>query len=57
VEGDISALAKELSQSLFPSGSQEAFKMKIQSNFSKHVIISGGNWKNEVLEWLKKKGF
>jgi large subunit ribosomal protein L49 len=57
LNASIQTLAKELSESLFPKDSGEAFKMKTRVNFSKHIVISGGNWKNEVTAWLKNKGF
>ncbi|KAF9532335.1 mitochondrial large subunit ribosomal protein-domain-containing protein [Crepidotus variabilis] len=59
VEGSISTLAKELNQNLFPEGSYEAEKMKVQISQGKHIIISGGDsgWKAEVTKWLQKKGF
>ena len=53
----IQALAKDLSRSLFEQDSDAASRLKIQINQSKHLIITGGRWKNEVLEWLKKEGF
>ncbi|EMD38487.1 hypothetical protein CERSUDRAFT_82754 [Gelatoporia subvermispora B] len=57
VEGNIDALATELRQGLFSPGTPEAERMKIQTIRSKHVVLSGGLWKNEVVRWLVKKGF
>ncbi|KAF9483835.1 hypothetical protein BDN70DRAFT_873217 [Pholiota conissans] len=57
VEGNLNALAKDLSQSLFEAESYEVSRLKIQFNQSKHLIISGGRWKDEVTHWLKNKGF
>jgi len=51
------ALAKDLSSSLFEHDSDAATRLKIQIKQSKHLEITGGRWKNEVLEWLKKGGF
>ena len=51
------ALAKDLSSSLFEQDSDATARLKIQINQSKHLTITGGRWKNEVLEWLKSKGF
>ncbi|KAK7440190.1 hypothetical protein VKT23_017133 [Stygiomarasmius scandens] len=57
IDGDANALAKDLSQSLFKSDSPETSKLKINVVRSKHLVISGGRWKNDVLEWLLRKGF
>ncbi|KIM49280.1 hypothetical protein M413DRAFT_438461 [Hebeloma cylindrosporum] len=57
VEGNVSALAKDLSNSLFEQDSDAAARLKIQINQSKHLTITGGRWKNEVLEWLRREGF
>jgi len=51
------ALAEDLSRSLFEQDSDAATRLKIQISQSKHLIITGGRWKNEVVEWLKKEGF
>ncbi|KAF8969903.1 mitochondrial large subunit ribosomal protein-domain-containing protein [Flammula alnicola] len=57
IEGSASALARDLSNSLFEQDTEEASRLKVQLNQSKHLVISGGRWKNDVVEWLKKKGF
>ncbi|RDB21170.1 54S ribosomal protein img2, mitochondrial [Hypsizygus marmoreus] len=57
VDGNANALAKELSHTLFEKGSPEAARMKIEIVRSKNLVISGGHWKNDVVEWLKAKGF
>ncbi|KAF9262128.1 hypothetical protein L218DRAFT_868242 [Marasmius fiardii PR-910] len=57
VDGDVQALSRELSSSLFPLGSPEAASLKIQTRRSRHVVIQGGRWKNQVVDWLAKKGF
>lgn len=51
------ALSKDLSQSLFNEDSFEASRLKVQVSQNKHLIISGGHWKNNVIEWLKDRGF
>ncbi|TFK29777.1 hypothetical protein FA15DRAFT_663038 [Coprinopsis marcescibilis] len=56
VDGNVNALADDLSQSLFKAGSAEARRVKIRTNHQ-HVVISGGRWKQDVVEWLKNKGF
>ena len=50
-------LAKDLENSLFANGSKDRARIKIQTVRSKNLIISGGRWKNHVIEWLKERGF
>jgi len=57
VDGSAEVLAKDLEISLFAGGSEESARIKIQTVRSKDLIISGGRWKNHVVEWLKAKGF
>ncbi|CAA7267920.1 unnamed protein product [Cyclocybe aegerita] len=57
VEGNVSELARDLAQSLFPADSLEASRFKIQISQSKHLVIAGGRWRDNVVEWLKEKGF
>ncbi|EIM90221.1 uncharacterized protein STEHIDRAFT_52267 [Stereum hirsutum FP-91666 SS1] len=57
VEGNIRALADDLASSLFPPASPEAERLKIQIVRSKHLVLSGGRWKMDVMDWLKRKGF
>jgi large subunit ribosomal protein L49 len=51
------ALVKDLAETLFPVGSSEADRMRIQVVRSKHLVITGGRWKYKVMEWLAHKGF
>ncbi|KAL6309016.1 mitochondrial large subunit ribosomal protein-domain-containing protein [Sparassis latifolia] len=57
IEGNIDALAMDLAQSLFAPGSPEALRLKIHSLRSKHLVLSGGRWKPDVVRWLLSKGF
>ncbi|KAI0928841.1 hypothetical protein AcW1_005961 [Taiwanofungus camphoratus] len=57
IEGNIDALAKDIAQSLFQPGSPEAARMKVQIIRSKHLVLSGGLWKHDVVRWLVSKGF
>ena len=50
-------LAKDLENSLFADGSEDRARIKIQTVRSKDLIITGGRWKNQVVEWLKARGF
>ena len=53
----IQILAKHLAESLFEGNTPEASRMKIEVVRSKHLVVAGGHWKNEVVEWLRQKGF
>ncbi|KAI0374759.1 hypothetical protein BV20DRAFT_390580 [Pilatotrama ljubarskyi] len=57
VEGNVQALAQDLKKTLFPAGSSEAERMRVETTNQRHVVLSGGRWKNEVVEWLVKRGF
>jgi len=57
IEGDATALAKDLSQTLFQPHSPEAVRMKVRVLRSRHLIITGGRWKHQVMQWLTQKGF
>ncbi|PCH38269.1 hypothetical protein WOLCODRAFT_130801 [Wolfiporia cocos MD-104 SS10] len=57
IEGSIDALAHDLAQTLHPPESPEATRMKIKSIKSKHLVLSGGRWKHDVIRWLVSKGF
>lgn len=57
VDGKADLLAKDLADSLFENGSREASKLKIEITRSRNLVISGGRWKNQVVEWLMGKGF
>lgn len=50
-------LAQDLSKTLFPEQSTEKDRLKVEIVRSKHLVISGGRWKNRVTEWLVNKGF
>ncbi|PPQ64021.1 hypothetical protein CVT24_009395 [Panaeolus cyanescens] len=57
VEGSVEALVKNMKQQLFEPGSEEASKLKIEISQSKHLVITGGRWQRQVVEFLKQKGF
>lgn len=50
-------LAKDIAKTLFDPASPEATRIQTLVKRSLHVVIQGGRWKNQVLEWLMKKGF
>lgn len=51
------ALVNDISTSLFPPGSPQAERMQVQTVRSRHIVLNGGKWKNEVVEWLRARGF
>ncbi|KAF8797876.1 hypothetical protein BYT27DRAFT_6906483 [Phlegmacium glaucopus] len=57
IDGNAEILAKDLENSLFANESKDRARIKIQTVRSKNLIISGGRWKNQVIEWLKERGF
>ncbi|KAF5387041.1 hypothetical protein D9615_001656 [Tricholomella constricta] len=57
VDGNVDRLAKELRTKLFPKDSPEASRLNIEIVRSKNLVITGGRWKNDVVEFLKEKGF
>ncbi|KAI0831172.1 hypothetical protein BC628DRAFT_1415713 [Trametes gibbosa] len=57
VEGNVDALAHDLRTSLFPPGSNEAERMRIETTRQRHIVLSGGRWKADVLRWLAQRGF
>ncbi|RPD66007.1 hypothetical protein L226DRAFT_566489 [Lentinus tigrinus ALCF2SS1-7] len=57
VEGNADALADDLARTLFPAGSSEAERIQVQTVHQKHVVISGGRWKSDVIRWLAQRGF
>jgi len=57
IDGSAEVLAKDLENSLFANGSEDRARLKIKTVRSKDLIISGGRWKNHVIEWLKARGF
>ena len=50
-------LARDLKQTLFQPDSPEAAKIKIDTVKNRHVVLSGGHYKEHVVQWLKAKGF
>ena len=50
-------LAKELKESLFAPGTSEAERLKVDIVRGRHIELSGGHFKNPVVQWLQAKGF
>jgi len=57
VEGNVAALARDLTESLFEKDSYETSRMKMQVLQARHVVIQAGSCKNQVIEWLRQRGF
>lgn len=53
----LQALADDLARTLFPKGSSEAKRLAVQANNNRHLILTGGRWKNDVVRWLVQRGF
>ncbi|KAG2348509.1 hypothetical protein BDR05DRAFT_973582 [Suillus weaverae] len=57
VQGKVDSLANDLKQSLFSHNSPQADRLKVQVVAQRHLVVSGGRWKNDVISWLTSKGF
>ncbi|PFH50061.1 hypothetical protein AMATHDRAFT_125960, partial [Amanita thiersii Skay4041] len=57
VDGNATSLAKDLAYSLFEPNSPELQRIKVDIVRGKHLVITGGDWKHQIVDWLKKKGF
>ncbi|KAG2041477.1 ribosomal protein L49/IMG2 [Suillus americanus] len=57
VQGQLNSLANDLKQSLFNHNTPEASRLKVHVIAQRHLVISGGRWKNDVINWLTSKGF
>ncbi|KAL9714990.1 hypothetical protein Ac2012v2_001650 [Leucoagaricus gongylophorus] len=57
VNGQAHVLAQELRTSLFRSSSSKLARAKVGVEHGKNIVIAGKAEKNEVIEWLKTRGF
>ncbi|TFK42740.1 mitochondrial large subunit ribosomal protein-domain-containing protein [Crucibulum laeve] len=57
VDGSVATLARDMAKSLFPKDSEDASRLNIEVVRATGLIISGGRWRNQVVEWLRQKGF
>ncbi|KAL1746080.1 mitochondrial large subunit ribosomal protein-domain-containing protein [Schizophyllum fasciatum] len=57
VDGDANALASALRRDLFPEDSPEAARLAVEVKHARHLVITGGRWKQAVTEWLISRGF
>jgi large subunit ribosomal protein L49 len=51
------AFEKDLRDSLFDPSSPERSRMKTSIQRSRHLVLTGGEWKDTVKDWLARKGF
>ncbi|KIM87564.1 hypothetical protein PILCRDRAFT_815119 [Piloderma croceum F 1598] len=56
VEGSVEKLAKDVTQALLDEGSPNATRLKVTVR-PRQLVLQGGYWKNDVMEWLISKGF
>jgi len=56
VEGNVEKLAEDVTQALLDKGSPNVTGMKVVVK-SRQLVLQGGYWKNDVMEWLASKGF
>lgn len=57
VEGQAQVLANQLKASLFEPNSPAAARLGVRVHDQRHIIITGGRWKVDVMAWLLNKGF
>ncbi|KAI6118759.1 mitochondrial large subunit ribosomal protein-domain-containing protein [Pisolithus croceorrhizus] len=57
VEGQAQVLANELKASLFGPNSPATAKLGVRVHGRRHIIITGGRWKVDVMAWLASRGF
>ncbi|EJD05756.1 uncharacterized protein FOMMEDRAFT_166101 [Fomitiporia mediterranea MF3/22] len=57
VRGNINSLRDDLASSLFQPGSEQAARLKAEVKRSDTLVVTGGRWKHDVMDWLRRKGF
>ncbi|KAI9569065.1 ribosomal protein L49/IMG2 [Boletus coccyginus] len=57
VQGRVNDLAQDLQQSLFDANSPHAQRLTVKVKHQRHVVLSGGRFKRDVMAWLAAKGF
>lgn len=53
----VQSLAQDLKQSLFDAKSPHAQRLAVKVQHQRHIILSGGRFKRDVMAWLTAKGF
>lgn len=51
------SLSRDLKQSLFDPTSPHAQRLAVKVQQQRHIILSGGRFKRDVMAWLTAKGF
>ncbi|PAV23565.1 mitochondrial large ribosomal subunit [Pyrrhoderma noxium] len=57
IKGDINTLRNDLASSLFEPGSDQTARLKAVIHRQDTIILTGGRWKQNVMDWLQQKGF
>ncbi|KAF8136095.1 ribosomal protein L49/IMG2 [Boletus edulis] len=57
VQGRVNSLAQDLKQSLFDPSSLQAQRLSVKVQHQRHIVLSGGRFKRDVMAWLTAKGF
>ncbi|KAH0830395.1 ribosomal protein L49/IMG2 [Lanmaoa asiatica] len=57
VDGRVNSLAQDLRQSLFNADSPHAQRLVVKVQHQRHVVLSGGHFKKDVMAWLAARGF
>ena len=50
-------LRNDLASSLFKPGSDQTARLKAVIHRQDTIILTGGRWKQNVMDWLQQKGF
>ena len=50
-------LRNDLASSLFEPGSDQTARLKAVIHRQDTIILTGGRWKQNVMDWLQQKGF
>ena len=50
-------LVRDIKQTLFEPGTPEAERLRVDTVRGRHVVLSGGFFKTQVVQWLVSKGF
>jgi len=57
VEGNTEHLVRDIKETLFQPDTPEAERLRINTVRGRHVVLSGGYFKTQVVQWLQSKGF
>ncbi|KAL5511718.1 hypothetical protein ACEPAH_4936 [Sanghuangporus vaninii] len=57
IRGNIHSLRDDLASSLFPANSEQAARLKAEIARPDTLVVTGGRWKHDVMDWLRRQGF